>query len=105
MTTHIQSTWTWSEPLDDFPYEEVVAAIESHGRKPPPAYAILSPGDALVFNIGVLLFSNADKEKLTRNDIEEFITKEAIPTSIKKQVISIMVRVLQILKVFEGEEE
>ena len=68
MTAHIYSEWKWGDPVDDFPYYNVISAIEKHGRKPPPAYGIFCVADGVVLNISSFLVVGG-----TKGDIEDFV--------------------------------
>ena len=66
MTVHIHSSWKPGDPVDQFPIDQVINAIVTHGQKAPQSYLTLCPADNFVFVAGLFL-----AHKYAEEDIEE----------------------------------
>ena len=91
MTAHSNSQWKWTDPLDDFPYEEVVSAIKANLKQTRVGYGIFSTADAVIFNTGVLLQRN----RTTREDVEKSIPND-FPHRDKE--VSITLKLLEMIE-------
>lgn len=114
MTFHCYNKWTFNDPIDDCPIEEIAIAVKHHGLSVPIMYGIWTDSDNLIHNIGRFLNENkkfsfkdiktgeiefhGDNPPLTLELIRSFVPDKNLINYDK--IVKIIVKVLEYLQLF-----